>query len=144
MLFRNKFCGASFLVGQGRGCNTILPDLDVNPGTGYLDAAPPLSPHQEPIGDHRRTSAWMDVLSSPIPRSHGNVAYLSRAWPSEVRGLRIMRSGVSAHGATEGRLHMLYCSAARILKLSRPARVHRLVYIMTVLRYGRGYAGGHF
>ena len=34
----------------------------------------------------------MDALSSPIPRSHGNVAYLSRAWPSEVRGFRIMRS----------------------------------------------------
>ena len=32
------------MVGQGRGCNTILPDLDVNPGTVYLDAAPPLSP----------------------------------------------------------------------------------------------------
>ena len=46
MLFRNRFCGASFLVGQGRGWSTILPDLDVNPGTVYLDAAPPLSPPQ--------------------------------------------------------------------------------------------------
>ena len=52
MLFRNRFCGASFLVGQGRGCSTMLPDLDVNPGTGYLDAAaPPLSP---PPRAHRR------------------------------------------------------------------------------------------
>ena len=44
MLFRNKLCGASFLVGQGRGCNTMLSGLDVNPGMRYLDAAPP-PPH---------------------------------------------------------------------------------------------------
>ena len=49
MLFRNRFCGASFLVGQGRGCSTMLPDLDVNPGTEYLDASPPpLPPTKSP------------------------------------------------------------------------------------------------
>ena len=49
----------------------------------------------------------MDTLSSPIPRSRGNVAYVSRPWPSEILGLRNMRSGVWVYGATEGRLHML-------------------------------------
>ena len=52
MLFRNRFCGASFLVGQGRGWSTIFPDLDVNPGTVYLNAAPPPLP---PTGAEWRT-----------------------------------------------------------------------------------------
>ena len=49
MLYRTKFCGASFRVGQGLGRDTKLADLNVNPGTVYLDAAPPpLPPTKSP------------------------------------------------------------------------------------------------
>ena len=111
---RMSRCGATW---QGRGVYWA-PEANTNirhrqhgalsltfrpiPGTDWPD-----STHQEPIGDHHRRSAWMDALSSPIPRSHGNVAYGSRPWPSEVRGLRIMRSAWLGFRATEGRWRTL-------------------------------------
>ena len=97
--------------------------------------------HQEPIGDHCRKSARMDALSSPTPRSHGNVAYLSRAWPGEVRGLRIMRSGASNYARLRG--VCTHCSVLLHHNLScHAARAHHLGYVMTVLGYGRRCAGG--
>jgi hypothetical protein len=51
-LYRSKIGGPSFWVGQSRHSNTKLADLNVNPCTWYLDAAPPLSPppraHRQP------------------------------------------------------------------------------------------------
>ena len=86
----------------------------------------------------------MDALSSPIPRSRGRIAYLSRPWPSEIRGLGNLRSGAWVCGVTEGGLHALWQCAAPKPKLSCPSRAHRLGHIMRVPGCGRGCAGGMF
>ena len=83
----------------------------------------------------------MDTLSSPIPRSTGNIAYLSRAWPSKIRGLGNMRPGAWAYGATEGGLHMLQCCATPKATLPGPPHAHYVGDIMRVVGYGRGCAG---
>ena len=87
----------------------------------------------------------MDTQSSPTPRSRRKVAY-SR--PSTARtkfsGKKYAVRCVWAYGATERHFRALRRSAAPQPMLPHPTRAHYLGYIMRVVRYGRGYAGGIF
>ena len=55
-----------------------------------------------------------------------------------------MRSGVWAYGATERAFSCIAAFCRTKPTLPRPARAHYLGYIMRVVGYGRGYAGGMF
>ena len=97
MLFRNRFCGASFLVGQGRGWSTILPGLDVNPGTVYLDAAPPPLP---PTGAEWRTGGVL--ARNMMPGGHQE----QRPVPLELRARDIsrIRGQRTPNGSSQGQI----------------------------------------
>ena len=81
----------------------------------------------------------MDTQSSPTPRSRGNVAY-SR--PSTARTKLSGKNYAVACVGIPRHFRALRRSATPTPMLPRPTRAHCLGYIMRVVRYGRGYAGG--
>ena len=79
------------------------------------------------------------------PRDHAEKSLtVGRARPERNSQVRTMRSHVWACRATERHFRALRRSAAPQPMLPRPTRAHYLGYIMRVVGYGRGYAGGMF
>ena len=77
------------------------------------------------------------------PRDHAEKSLtVGRARPERNSWVRTMRSCVWASRATERHFRALHENASPHARPTRPTRAHYLGYIMRVIRYGPGYAGG--
>jgi hypothetical protein len=115
---------------------------------GYLGTAPPpptplpttKSPSAPTVEGVR---AWTRSLRPP--RDHAETSLtVGRARPKRNSRVRTMLSGVRAYGATERGFRALHENASPHARPTRPTRAHYLGYIIRVVAYGRGYAGGMF